>query len=246
MRDFDRYQQDYAALPFEPVQAAFRRRRVIEHLRRLAPASILEVGCGEQPLFLDYRDFARMHVVEPGARFLASARAAAAGRTDVLLHAGTLEEVAPQLQDLRFDCIVLSSVLHECPDPEAFLRTVFGLCSAGTAVHVYVPNADSLHRRLALAMGLTSSLHELSAIQRQMQQHVTYDAASLTARLQAAGFVVQETGSFFIKPFTHAQMARLQECGFLDERMLEGLYRLGDTTPGLGSELFAIATTGRP
>jgi hypothetical protein len=52
------------------------------------------------------------------------------------------------------------------------------------------------------------------------------------------GFEVLAKGSFFIKPFTHAQMASLQETGFLSEKMLDGLYRLSDRFPANGSEIW--------
>lgn len=241
MRDLERYQSDYASLPFEQTQAAFRRRRIIEHLERFRPARILEVGCGEEPLFLHYQNCEAMHVVEPAARFHEHAERLARERTGVQVHLGTLEALAGSLAGVGFDCIVLGSVLHEAQDPAALLEAVRSLCHARTTVHVYVPNARSLHRLLALEMGLITDVHEVSATQQRMQQSVTYDAEGLAAALDQAGFSVEETGSFFIKPFTHAQMASLQASGILDARMLEGLYGLGRHLPGHGSELYAIA-----
>jgi 2-polyprenyl-3-methyl-5-hydroxy-6-metoxy-1,4-benzoquinol methylase len=241
MRDLERYQSDYASLPFEQTQAAFRRRRIIEHLERFRPARILEVGCGEEPLFLHYQACEALHVVEPAARFHEHAEQLARGRAGVQVHLGTLEALAGSLASVGFDCIVLGSVLHEAQDPAALLNAVHTLCGASTTVHVYVPNARSLHRLLALEMGLIADIHEVSATQQRMQQSVTYDAELLTKALRKAGFTVEETGSFFIKPFTHAQMAGLQAGGMLDARMLEGLYGLGRHLPEHGSELYAIA-----
>jgi hypothetical protein len=53
-----------------------------------------------------------------------------------------------------------------------------------------------------------------------------------------SGFQVVEQGSFFIKPFTHAQMASLQAAGLMTDLMLDGLYKLSKHFPDNGSEIF--------
>lgn len=241
MRDLDRYQADYAALPFESIQAAYRRRRVMENLIRFGAKHILEVGCGTEPLFLHHPGFRSMHVVEPAQQFHAKALAAANGRPDVCVLLGSLQQLVPVLKEKAFDCIVLSSLLHEVPDPAALLASARALCAKNTTLHIYLPNANSFHRLLAREMGLIKDIHELSATQSQMQQSATYDSETLGALLKGAGLDVLETGSFFIKPFTHAQMAALREQGLLTDAMLEGLYAMGRHLPDIGSELYAIA-----
>lgn len=241
MRDLERYQDDYAALPFEDVQAAYRRRHLLEALARHGGRRVLEIGCGSEALFLHYRGFDSMHVVEPAGRFHAKALAAARGTTGVKVLHGTLEELAPELAGIPFDCVVMSSLLHEVADPAALLACARTLCTDKTDLHVYVPNAHSFHRLLALEMGLIRDVHEVSATQARMQQSSTYDADSMRSLLESAGFQVTEVGSFFIKPFTHAQMATLREKGILTDAMLDGLYGLSRHLPDAGSELYARA-----
>jgi hypothetical protein len=43
------------------------------------------------------------------------------------------------------------------------------LCSANTLVHVNVPNAKSMHRLLALEMGLIDTLYAPSELQKNIQ-----------------------------------------------------------------------------
>jgi hypothetical protein len=241
MRDLERYQDDYEALPFESIQLRYRRRKVLEVLARLKPASVLEVGCGLLPLFLDYDLPGTMHVVEPAARFHANALDKAKGRNNVSVHLGTLQKVAPTLAAQSFDCIVISSLLHEISEPGELLAAALALSSTTTTLHVNVPNAGSFHRLLALEMGLIASTHELSSTQKRMQQSSTYDVDSLSALLDRAGFNVVESGSFLLKPFTHAQMAALQEQGILTDLMLDGLYAMTRHLPGMGSEIYVNA-----
>ncbi len=238
-RDIDDYQRAYAASDFEPTQALMRKRMLLALLDRWKPRRLLEVGCGSDPLFVHYRDFERFCVVEPGAGFARQATAAAAGDARVRVVQAFMEDAAATLAGERFDAILLSGLLHEVPDPRPLLAAVAGLCEAGTRVHVNVPNARSLHRLLALEMGLITELHELSANQRSLQQPRTFDLDILSALCADCGFEVTDSGSYFVKPFTHRQMAQLQGIGLVDERMLSGLYGLERHLPGLGSEIFA-------
>lgn len=219
----------------------YRKRHTLECLQRHRPRRILEVGCGFSPLFLDYTGFEQMDVVEPSTAFFESAQRAAAGDARIRLHAGTLEQLAHTLSGERFDYVLLSGLLHEVESPEALLSCVLSLCSSDTVVHVNVPNAKSLHRLLALEMGLINTLDELSVTQKHLQQHRTFDMEGLIALLNRTGFSVRDSGSFFVKPFTHAQMAQLQETGLLTAQMMDGLYQLTAHLPEYGSEIFVTA-----
>ena len=120
------------------------------------------------------------------------------------------------------------------------------MCSPATRVHVNVPNARSLHRLLALEMGLIEDVHQLSYNQLCLQQPRTFDIDSLSALCTKNGFEVTEQGSYFIKPYTHRQMAQLQDIGLLDERMLDGLYSLARHLPDMGSEIFVHLRRAAP
>jgi SAM-dependent methyltransferase len=237
-RDIHSYVEAYQRLPFEPVQAAFRRRRVLAEIARHAPGRLLEVGCGHLPLFADLPDVA-CTVVEPSPVFASHARRLAEGRERVHVVEAALEQAS--LPDTVFDMVVLGCVLHEVEDPQGLLAAVRRFCGPRTVVHVNVPNARSLHRLLAVAMGLIESVDAVSDTQRMMQQRGVYDAASLKDELSHAGFEVFEGGTLFVKPFTHAQMQVLLDQGFLTPPMLEGLDRLVEHLPGLGSELWVNA-----
>lgn len=237
-RDIADYTAQYQRLPFEPIQAAFRRRRVLGEIARRAPARLLEVGCGHAPLFTDLRGM-DVTVVEPSPLFAAHARELAAARADVTVVEGYIEQCAARLP--VFDMVVVSCLLHEVPDPQALLGAVKAVCGRATDLHVNVPNAQSLHRLLAVAMGLIPAPDALSSTQQRMQQRFTYDADSLDAELARAGFAVCDRGPIFVKPFTHAQMQRLVDDGFMTPQMLDGLDRLAQSLPGLGSEIWVNA-----
>ncbi len=239
-RDLADYQSQYGQLPFEPVQAAYRRRRVLERIAVHRPRRLLEVGCAEVPLFLDLPG-QEMVVVEPAPDFAGGARRLAQDRPEVVVVEALLEEAPAEDLGGPFDMVVASGLLHEVPDPARLLRTVRGHCAPGGVVHVNVPSARSLHRLLAVAMGLIPAPAARSEAQHRLQQRHAYDADELEAELAAAGLRVRERGSILVKPFTHAQMQQLADDGFLTPQLLDGLDALTAQLPELGSEIWVDA-----
>ncbi|WP_409332461.1 class I SAM-dependent methyltransferase [Trujillonella humicola] len=240
MRDLDDYGTRYRHLPFEPLQAAYRRRRVLDRVAAHRPGRLLEVGCAEAPLFLDLPG-QEMVVVEPTPVFADGARRQAAGRPEVTVVEALLEDASEDALGGPFDMVVVSGLLHEVPDPDRLLRTVRRTCRPGGVVHVNVPSAGSLHRLLAVAMGLIPAADARSDNQRLLQQRTVYDVATLERELAEAGLRVVARGSILVKPFSHAQMQQLVDSGFLTGELLDGLDRLTGLLPDLGSEIWVDA-----
>lgn len=238
MRNLAAYQDDYEALPFEDVQSRYRKRKIAESLAAYGPRRLLEVGCGLDPIFNHYAQFDRCTVVEPAQRFFSAAIEQAGNRTEIRVVHDTLQGGRDVLSREAYDFILLSSILHEIEDAPGLLDVVRSLCDEDTIVHVNVPNALSFHRLLALSMGLVTSPYARSPTQVRMQQHHTFDLAQLEELVARNGFRVVGKGTFFVKPFTHGQMAELQRSGFLSDQMLDGLYELSDRFPENGSEIW--------
>lgn len=240
-RDLARYEAAYRASRFEETQAAYRKRMLLELLERVRPARVLEVGCGVDTLAAHWRGADRFVIVEPGEGFAATAREQTTGQAGVSVIEATMEAAAGRLAGESFDLVLLSGLLHEVSDVPSLLAATRAVCGPHTLVHANVPNARSLHRLLALEMGLIRDVTETSPLQAQLQQPRVFTAETLSEALQAAGFEVVDQGSYFIKPFTHGQMQQLVEQGFLTPEILDGLYGLARHLPGVGSEIFANA-----
>lgn len=56
--------------------------------------------------------------------------------------------------------------------------------------------------------------------------------------INESGLEIIDKGSYFIKPFTHKQMKKLQEDNILSEKMIEGLYDMSKYMPEIGAEIF--------
>lgn len=247
-RNLLQYARHYQALPFEPVAAAVRRRTVLGRVARWAPQRLLEVGCGDAPLFTDLPDV-DVVVVEPADAFVAAARAAARaerrGRGSVSVHQSLVEDVRPADLGGPFDLVVVSSLLHEVPDPEAVLRRAADLCGPGGIVHVNVPSATSLHRRLGTAMGLLADPTAVTPTGVALEQHTVFDATSLSALVGRCGLEVEARGGILVKPFSHEQMAAALAAGVVDDAVVDGLDRWAELEPDLASEVWLDARRGR-
>jgi 2-polyprenyl-3-methyl-5-hydroxy-6-metoxy-1,4-benzoquinol methylase len=238
-RDMRDYVVQYKALAFEGIQLAYRRKLVLSEVKRYSPKYLLEIGCGLSPLFTNLSPDIVTTVVEPALEFFQNANQLAKKYPNTQVINSYLEEF--KINQLSYDMIVLSCLLHEVPNPGVMLSSVAELCSNETVVHINVPNAMSLHRLLAVAMGIIPDPMTLSETQILMQQSKTYDISSLTSELSNAGFQVVDQGSIFIKPFTHRQMQDLVDKKFLTREMLAGFDELTKWLPEFGSEIWVTA-----
>lgn len=236
-QEIEAYQSAYTASNFEVIQAQYRKRLLLELLETHQPKRILEVGCGWDTIANTWQGFEHLCIVEPGSEFAEKARQDMAHNSKVNVVQHFLEDATEVLRD-EYDLILLSSLLHEVPDVEALMLSAKALCSANTLVHVNVPNAKSMHRLLALEMGLIDTLYAPSDLQKTFKQPRIFDLQSLKTLADLTGFEVVSEGSFFMKPFTHAQMHTLAQNGFANQAMLDGLWALTKHFPENGSEIY--------
>jgi len=249
-RDIRAYEAAYASTyDFESVQVRFRREAVLASLLARKPRRVVEIGCGMEPLLPHYlasgNAIDMWVVVEPAPTFAQAARDAGRDCAGMLVIEGFYgDEVAERIVQAHglADMVVCSGLLHEVPDPMGLLHAIRKVMAEDAHVHVNVPNAASLHRRLAKAMGLIAELESLSARNVELQQHRVYSLATLQRDLRAAGLRPLGDGGILMKPFTHAQMSTVVDA--LGSDILAGLAVLGRELPELSSEIFVNATVG--
>ena len=241
MRDIDEYSNKYTEEPFESTMVKIRKKVVIEQCDKYKHDNILEIGCGMMPYFLDYKDYKKMVIVEPSSKFADNAEAIAAkeGR-DVIVLQDFFESAVDKIKELNieFDYIILSSVLHELDDPHIMLEQIKQVCGDNTVVHINVPNANSLHRLIAIELGMIKDVHEQSAQMQKMQRRRTYDKDMLADEMTKAGFQIIDQNSYFVKPFTHAQMQKCMDNGIINDDILLGLEKVVKYMPDLGAGIY--------
>lgn len=241
MRDIKDYEEKYQSEPCEQYQVKYRRKKVLEVLKRFPHKNILEVGCGLEPLFDYMDDYESMTIVEPGEFFIGNAKDIASSKNrEIACICDFMEGAVEKLKSLEkeFDYIVVSSLLHEVEVPEKLLKALYEVSTDRTIIHINVPNAKSIHRVLAQKMGLIEDVHELSQLQQKMQRNRVYDIDTLTDTVSASGFTVLERGSYFPKFFSAGQMEDMLRCGIVDDTVFEGLDKMIECLPEFGSEIY--------
>lgn len=189
-----------------------------------------------EPIFEYYGDYKSMTVVEPSEVFFQNAVDKAKKLSNVTLINDFFEKVELKVNPIDF--ILVSGLLHEIPDIEDFLNEIKCKCSNETIIHVNVPNAHSFHRLLAYKSGMIDKPEDFSSTQIKLQVNRIFTLSTLKSLVEMAGFEVIDSGSYFIKPFTHAQMKFLFDNKIINNEILEGFYNMTEYMPELGSEIF--------
>ncbi len=141
-----------------------------------------------------------IEVLEGSPRLCAVARSTHPG---LVVHEGLFERFAPVVP---YDAVLALHIAEHVEDPVALLRLVHGWLAPGGAVVVMVPNARSLHRRLAVRMGLQPALDTLSPRDHLVGHRRVYDLPGLRADLVSAGFCVQEEFGYQLKTVPNGMM----------------------------------------
>lgn len=240
MRDLDKYAEHYVNhAGFEAQMVCFRRKKVLEILAEVPHARILEIGCGTDSLFNHLTDFESFVVVEPIKSFVETALGQVQGDQRISVLHGFLESQSEQLRSHTFDLVIASSVLHEVEEPTLFLESLSRVCSKQTITHFNVPNALSLHRLLAVEMGLIEDPFTPSDLAGTFQRTSNFDLPSLKELVQSCHFTVLSEGSYFLKPFSNQQMLQLVDHEIVPETFLDALYTVVENRlPELGAEIF--------
>lgn len=241
MRDIEAYVEDYIEKnSFEKYQVKFRRRKTLQFLKTIdEKSSLLEIGCGMEPLFLHIDSFQKYVLVEPGSEFYCNALEKSKNDERILCIQKFLEDSLEELKHYKFDYIICDGLLHEVSDPARLLQTIKALCTEQTQIHISVPNAKSFHRLLAKESGIIANVYQKSNNNILFQQHTVFDMQTLVELVSSIGqCCVIEKGSYFIKLFTHEQMLRCINEKIIDIDVLEGLNNMEKYMPDLGSEIF--------
>lgn len=242
MRDITDYSERYAEQPFEKTQIELRKNKIIDIVNQYTPANILEIGCGTQPFFINYKNFEKLVIIEPSEAFYNNAlylkERNPNTESEIKIFKLLFEDAVIILQNYSFDFIIISSLLHEVENARIFLEKLHEVIDKHTIIHVNVPNAYSFHRLLAYEIGIINSVYDMSDSNKRLQQFRIFDLHLLKSLITDCGYEILDSGSYFIKPFTHKQMQEIIENNIIDLKILEGLNKMTKYIPDMGSEIF--------
>ncbi len=236
-RDINDYEKKYLKNEFEQYKVVYRRRKIVEIAEQYCAKNILEIGCGLEPLFC-YLNGETFVVVEPAAQMYENAKTLSQQYENVVCIKGFFEEEVSNLPNVYFDMVICSSLLHEVKEPLKLLMAIKRACNRETIVHINVPNMNSIHRLLGMEMNIIADKFEASENNKKFQQNTNFDINKLKSMVEDSGLKVIEDGSYFVKPFSHKQMNAMMQQHIIDEKVLDGLYKITKYMPQFGSEIY--------
>jgi SAM-dependent methyltransferase len=142
------------------------------------------------------------------------------------------EEYKPER---KFDEIIFFRALEHLEDPGAVLRETREWLKPGGHITVSVPNADSLHRRLGVELGLMKVTTELTMADLKKGHLRVYTKESFREDVLSAGYNIDWIKGSFVKTVTDAEMKRN---AFYSVNKLRAIYEMSKRLdPELCAEL---------
>lgn len=241
--DLDRHETAYReSFPYHDENLAMLERYagyVAEGIARQRARSVVSLGVGhgvvcDRIATLVGKGVDEYVVVEGSQAILEHHRAMRPIPPGMRLVRGLFEEFRP---DRPVDAVEMGFVLEHVDDPDALVRRYASLLAPGGTIHIAVPNALSLHRRLGVEAGLLADPHALSESDRQLGHRRYFDPDSLRRSVIAAGLVVRRAVGLYLKPFSTSQIAALR----LAPEVIRALYVVGEAWPELCNSIYLEA-----
>lgn len=177
-------------------------------MEKLFPAVVgplvLEMGVGDGVWTEKIvNKFGRTHVVDVSEKLLTLFQTRFGARATGFL--SFFEDFTPA-EGMRFNTVIASHVLEHVQDPIRVLHQMKSWLAPNGRVIVVVPNAESIHRKLAVRMGLLKAVHELGERDFLVGHRRVYDLTILREHVCDAGFQILEEHGLFLKTLPNAMM----------------------------------------
>jgi 2-polyprenyl-3-methyl-5-hydroxy-6-metoxy-1,4-benzoquinol methylase len=166
--------------------------------------SVLELGYGEGIVTKQLVQSGKRVTQIEGSSILAKRVREQYGSRIRVVH-GLFEEFTTREP---FDAVVASHVLEHVEDPVALLKRMRSWVKPRGRILIIVPNSGSIHRRLAVLMGIQPRLDSLGTRDKLVGHQRVYSMARLLGDVAAGGFEVRESRGFFFKPLPNSMMLR--------------------------------------
>jgi SAM-dependent methyltransferase len=203
---------DYSAIydPDTDFDARYTMATVRRIAERVAPGDrVLELGCATG-LMTEHLagQGARVTGIDRSEAYLDRARARLGARA-TFIRAGLAEPGWEELAGGGYDHVLLCNLIHELPDPADLLRRAAGLLAPDGLVHLSLQNPDSIHRLVAVEMGLIDDVREVSERGDRFGTLGLWGVDDLARLAREAGLGVVAWEGVMLKPLPNGMMAEL-------------------------------------
>ena len=142
------------------------------------------------------------------------------------------EEFKP---DLKFNTIIMEHILEHVDSAVELLMKVKDWLMLNGKMLIGVPNGNSIHRLVAVKMGLLEHSCELNPRDHALGHRRVYTPDTPRADLQSAGLHLVEMGGVFFKSLSNSQIQ-----DHWTEEMIQSFYEMGKDFSDNAAELYAV------
>lgn len=178
-------------------------------------------------------EFSNLHLIEGSKKLLDQIP----NYNNIVKFHNLIEEYSTET---KYDTIIMSHVLEHIANPIIVLKKIHSLLKPDGVFLVSVPNAKSLHRMVAKAMGLLSSEYDLNERDHELGHYRVYDLEKLKRDLLHAKFKINHSGGYFLKPLSNGQIEQNW-----NQDMIDGFYNVGTQFQENCAEIYAVCSINR-
>lgn len=135
----------------------------------------------------------------------------------------------------KYDVIILSHVLEHVSNPIEILKKVKLWLKEDGVVLAAVPNSNSIHRQVAVLMGILRTQDELGETDKLIGHRRVYNLEKLKKDFEIAGINVINFGGYLIKALTNKHMEET-----FNEEMIDAFMELGEKYPEIAAEIYVV------
>ncbi len=134
----------------------------------------------------------------------------------------------------KFDDIIMTNILEHVKNPVLILKKAKKWLKKSGRVHITVPNAFSLHRRIGQKMGLIKNLADFSKKDKKTGHRRVYTKESLKRDVEKSGLKLMYGQGVFLKPLSHSQINNW------DKKLFDAFFEMGKELPDYCSTIYFI------
>lgn len=214
----------------DPIETYIINRRADVLMSHMKGPKVLEMGCSGGIMTRRLAKKFDLTVVEGSQEYIDMVRHLVPAK--VKFFCSLFEEWEPEEQ---FDDIIMANILEHVQNPTAVLTWARRWLQKNGRIHILVPNARSLHRRIGQKMGILKHLTDFSENDKRIGHRRIYTVETLRRDIQKAGLKVKFSTGIFLKPFSHSQMNKV------DRKVWDALFEIGKELPDYCSTIYVIA-----
>lgn len=139
----------------------------------------------------------------------------------------------------KYSDVIWFRGLEHVNNPEKILRKIISSLIDDGRLHIIIPNALSLHRRLGTIMGILKNNWELSERDKSLGHFKVYDKNQLLDLLSKEGYKINIWQGILLKPLPNHKMLELYKD---NPQLIDALFEIGKELPDYCAEIYVCAT----